>query len=151
MTYQMTRTFLLFLLIVYAILGFLSRFSRGHELYPFFSWKLFDTVPNVRNEFLIKITSLGEKIISPPVYYLDRKEFISPFSSSASLVQRKINALVRAYRNKNAQDFEQGKRAIENSFTLPISYDVVETRFIPLEFLKNRSIIRETTLFSVTQ
>jgi hypothetical protein len=135
----------------YAILGFLSRFHRRHELYPFFSWKLFDTVPNVRTEYLIKITSLGNAPIFPSQYYLDRKDSISPFSSSASLVQRKIADLVRSYKEGNKESIAQAKRAIANSFIVPISYEVVETKFIPLEFLKNRSVIYEKILFTVHQ
>ncbi len=106
---------------------------------PFYSWFLFDKVPNKSATIELKLLSSGEKVFDPPLAFNKAKGIVTnPRSTQARLVIQKIGeALVRG----NINEAERLRRLFEKVFLkIPAKYELVLVTYDPLERWKNARV-----------
>lgn len=127
------------LLISYFVIGLSTEiFLDGKEknFPPFFSWFLFETVPNKNSkiEYTIRIVEYQGKTIEPPVFYEQAFGIIDNPGSpkSRSLIRTFAYALER----KRDDESQRLRRLLEQIY-MPgsIKYQVVSVRYDPIKRL----------------
>lgn len=135
--YQALKLFLVAFLGMYFAIGIaastvLKSFLVHDEIYPVFSWFLFDKVPKERNVFGLRLHQVGEAEISPPLLFQEAEIWVSnPHSITAqTLIQR----LGRARLGHSREDVVSIRRMLEKGFLPPDTrYELVRIRYHPLK------------------
>lgn len=153
--YNALKNFIFFLIIFYFISGlsteiFLS--NRQKDFPPFFSWFLFDRVPNAQEirKFSVLILEVNGKKITPPVLFYDAKGIVAePDSPKARELIKKLGYALQT----GAQDLRLQKLLEEAYLPENTKYEIVLVGYDPLLRYKsgNYKIIESFGLHSSSQ
>lgn len=138
--YNKLKFIVLFVIVFYFFAGlsteiFLS--GREKDFPPFFSWFLFDTVPNEKytTKYTLLIVDVNGKLFNPPVFYNQAKGIVKePDSPKArDLIRYLATSLVR----NDSESIERYRKLLEQIY-LPRNthYEVVAADYNPIVLFK---------------
>ena len=136
LSYNRLKIFIGGFLIVYFVIGFLTRYIPKGEVFPFFSWKLFDSIPNTSTEYGVLVSIYNGKSFQPPRLFKDAKGIIPQYDSiqARNIIQNMGKAHVKA----QIEERERLRRLFEKNFLkLPARYQLIRMRYNPLQRWKN--------------
>lgn len=132
--------FIIGFIILYFLIGMVTGFLRGKEIFPFFSWSLFSNIPNKTNEYTIIVDVYNGMIVSPPQLFQEAKEIIRQFDSRnisppASIIAYYLmQDFGKAYERGEIQKAEKLRRLFEaNYIKAPARYRLVRLIYNPVE------------------
>lgn len=102
--YKNIRIFFLFFIIshVFISLTLGATNYNSSEIFPFFSWRLFDTVPNTQVNYGLRILRYNNNKIITPEYLFESKNFSHSEKSVSNLVL--IQKLGRSVKNRSLNE-----------------------------------------------
>ena len=129
-------------LILYALIGYYSQFSKEGEVYPFFSWQLFTRTPNLIETFYsIRITEANGKKIDSPQPYLPNDAILS---SQIQPTEYWIlfQFLGRAHQSNDEVGINKYSSLLNKSFTSRhVRYELVSVTRDNIDYWKNHRYI----------
>lgn len=126
-------------LALYLVLGILLARGRGEEAYPFFSWFLFERIPNPEREYTIDIHMVGDKKYEPALPFWQAGTYFSGSHSSPIEYFNTIQRLGLAIEQKDEARIARERALLEAPFGgKPLSYDVSSAVRNPLDFYKTQ-------------
>lgn len=134
-SYATLKKFILALFILYFIGGLATEILpawRDKSMIPFYSWFLFDTVPNKKHIASLRILEYRGKVLEPPVLFVEAKGVVrEPRSPKA---RELISELNKSIRQNQKEETGRLREFLEQSF-LPrcIRYEIVLIKYDPIE------------------
>lgn len=134
--YKRLKIFIGGFLIVYFVVGFFTRYIPKGEIFPFFSWRLFQSIPNTIVEYGVMISIYNGKPFQPPRLFQDAKGII-PQSDSIN-AREIIQNLGRAHAKNQIEKRENLRKLFEKNFLkLPARYQLIRMRYNPIQKWKS--------------
>ena len=145
MSYIGLKIFLVSFLVLYCTGGFLSHQRKPEqEVYPFFSWFLFPSVPYIQTEFVILIHEFNGKTIEPPRFSTEIKGVLSFHGAGYYKITQELG---RGILNENEDKIENLREQFEKLFlSHPVLYEVVQITFDPIERWKTEKILHKKSI-----
>lgn len=147
MSYERFKGFIVFVLVIYFLVGLYTNYfiegMRGDiaEVYPFASWGLFQTVPNVRTKHTIRFLEVDGRRFDPPVFFADAHEIYNFRGRWPSDDEVRVFRLANSIERGDREEVRRLREEIERNFSLKdVVYEVVFVSYNPLEFWKNREV-----------
>lgn len=136
--YSSYKRFILFIIVFYFAAGLATRLlpgSREKDIIPFYSWFLFDRVPNGQRSYEIRIRKQNGKTISPPVLFENADGIVAePKSPKARLITKTMG---ENSERRDEAGLEQLRKQFEQAFLVAsASYDLVITTYDPVARFK---------------
>lgn len=133
-------------LIIYLIGGYVFTTSTK-EMYPFFSWNMFNRVPNeISQETNLIVHSAGDKVYSPPLFLKDTPEIYNS-SKDITMYLIMVRKLGESIYQNQADDTNNLRAELESNFTKhPVIYEIVKIKFKTLDILKKDRALEITSL-----
>jgi hypothetical protein len=137
MPYRFLKYFFAIFIAVYFIGGLYTRNTRAGEAYPFYSWFLFDQVPNEKNDFTIRIVSYGGKTYNPPLEFSETREIFQTINQSATQYLYIVQDLGYAIIGQKQEQILTDRERLEKIFLgTPARYEVLQVRYDPVQYWK---------------
>ena len=149
MNYIRAKKILASFLVLYAFVGFTAHTmsTSTEDVYPFFSWFLFVTVPpRIQSGFDIKLVSVEGKRLESPTPLFERPDVFSGEEMSEQGLSSVTEMLARSIRGQQGERVSGVRQQLESNFTTQASYIVREYTYDPLEYFKHKSIASSTIL-----
>lgn len=133
------KIFLISFLVVYFIVGLSTAALpawKNKSITPFFSWFLFDKVPNKGQTSSVRILEYDGNVFEPPLLFTEAKNVVSePRSQKARQV---IQEFLRSIERNQSEEIESVRATFEQNF-LPscVRYEVVALEYNPIERWKS--------------
>ncbi len=151
---RITKILLLFLFL-YFLIGVTARLGMDNEeqVYLVSSWYLYSKVPpSIQKDFTVLVHQVGGKVYSPPLFIDDTQGIV--FSSlvdyNHSLVHN-VRDLGRAVLFGEKMEITRAQTELESKFiTRPISYELVQISFNPIDRWKTGKILQSQSLAKFT-
>lgn len=149
-SYRTTKYCIIALLIAYGAIGFWTRQMPKGEYYPFFSWILFDRIPETpRTDYTIRITAVSGRDIEPPPLFKDARRFFSSINNSPPAYQFIIRDLGAAIEAGDTAHVDSERRRLEENFTeRPLRYEILKIHYDPIAFWTDSRLIAAERLAS---
>lgn len=148
MSYERTKRLLAGFLVLYALIGFGAHVTHtsSEDVYPFFSWFLFVTVPpRVQAKFDFVLISVNGQNIETPVSPLSRPDVFSPEGVTEQNLSELAEHLRKALQVNDTGDVTYVRGEFEKHFTVSrASYGVRETTYNPIDYFKNGTVASST-------
>lgn len=147
MPYPHLKILIISILIFHFILGFSTKYflktDTDFKPFPFFSWSLFSKVPeDVEVLHTLRILSLNGKKLDRPIFFADAEFLFAVDKNSPRAWYNLFQDLAYALESGGEKEVEQIRKSIERHILVEsIEYEVVEVRFRPINFYKNREVI----------
>lgn len=128
------RSRLIVVLIVYFVAGIASQklIPGVDEVFPFFGWSLFSSVPNEGQRFTILIEEHDGQAIDPPVVFLNAPDSI--VRGNRYVGRKVINKLGRAKKRGRGRKVQKYRQLLESNYLQgDVRYELVYERYDPLE------------------
>lgn len=133
--YTILKKFIIAFLVMYFIGGLFTEVLpawRDKSMIPFYSWFLFDTVPNARQVPALRILEYRGNVLEPPPLFAEAQGLVDdPQSPKARELIGELSKSIMASQE------EEGKRLrafLEQSFLPPcVRYEVVLIEYDPIE------------------
>ncbi|MEX2090534.1 MAG: hypothetical protein WD989_00140 [Candidatus Paceibacterota bacterium] len=139
MSYRFLKYFFAIILLVYFVGGLASRNSAKGELYPFFSWFLFDQVPNEKQNFTMRIISHGGQRHEPPLEFSQATDIFRTINQSATQYFYVIQDLGYGILNGNDRQIENARERLEKIFLgMPATYEILQVRYDPVQYWRTK-------------
>ena len=144
-SYRTLKAVSLTSLVIYFIVG-ASVFSK--EIYPFFSWSLFDRVPNHVRGFTIRIHKLGDSVYNPPLPFHKAQRLITrPGGGSATAYYNTVQDLGNSILKNNYKLIKKNRFKLEQAFRVaPFEYEIILVEYDPVEFWKTGEYTEEKVI-----
>ncbi len=150
MNYTNAKKVLMTCLLLYAAIGFGAHATRTstEDVYPFFSWFLFVTVPpRIQSEFDIVLVSVDGNRLDTPAPLLERPEVFSGGAMSLQGLSAIAEQLARSVQEQRGERTSALRRELDTHFiNSRASYVVRENTYDPIEYFKNKRIASSTIL-----
>lgn len=146
MSYERTKFGVFLLLLIYLFGGYFLT-TDTQETYPFFSWNMFNRVPNeISSDFGIIIHSSPDKTYSPPQFFKNTPEIYNPYKDE-TLYQIMIRKLGNSIQQNRPYETKKLRLELETNFVKhPVIYEIVKVKFKTLEWLKDGQFIEKNSL-----
>lgn len=136
--YKNIRIILTLIILFYLTSAVALKFYKPtNEIFPLFTWELYAKVPNRINDYTIRIISINDEKLTPPIYYQDSKKYFSKAHSvSAYFAFKKLGEAVRSGKKINI-DFE--RRYIEQIYLSgykSLEYEIIVRKYNPIAKIK---------------
>lgn len=126
-------------LIGYACIGLASLATPKSEIFPFYSWFLFASVPGQEKKYGLLIISVNGRSLPTPQLFEEAGDWVQ-ISHSVN-AQKVIQMMGLALRKNDLKLFEESRAILESRFLRSSTeYRLVKLRYAPLERFKNRSV-----------
>lgn len=113
------------------LIGLRERTADGTELFPFFKWELFSSVPNRESQdFTIRLLEIDGRVLDEPLYFADAGEHISTAKSPDAV--ETINRFGEAVRDDRPLVADRQRTLVEGGFLYELGsarYQLVQRRF----------------------
>ena len=135
------KKFIAMYLLFYFAAGLVARGISGQEIFPFFSWFLFDKVPNIKHKYMVRITNYKNEELKHPKFFSDAGGIVKdPHSVVADSL---IGYFATSYIKK--QDEVEGDKLRllfeKNFLETDTDYELVRIKYNPLVRWKTGKII----------
>ncbi len=155
MTFARAQAIAIIFLCLYAGIGFTAHLAarEAEDVYPFFSWFLFVTVPQrSQSSFDIRIIAVDGKELDPPqLLFQNAEAFMRPDPAKRDMLALALaQALGRALRQENQIEIERFREQLASRFIIPVTYEVREIGYDPIEYFKSKSVATSTILGTFT-
>jgi hypothetical protein len=141
MTYNVLRWGLFLLLGIYAIVGVTTDSLPQREVYPFFSWRLFDEIPQTQRHYSIRILAYNGRAFEPPVWLSDAARTVASELVLTPAYHLIVQRLGEAIARGDTAGVSAQRRNLERIFEKPARYEVVHIMFNPLAFFRTREVM----------
>jgi len=131
---RLFRDRLILLLIVYFVAGNVSQkvIPGVDEIFPFFGWSLFSSVPNEDSRFTILIEEHDGKALEPPVLFLEAPETM--VTGNRYVGRKVIDKMGRAKKRGRGRKVKKYRSLLESNYLRGrVRYELVYERYDPLE------------------
>lgn len=133
--YTILKTFVLAFFIVYFVGGLATEILppwKDKSMIPFYSWFLFDKVPNERHIPSLRILEYEGNSVEPPLLFAEAKGVVKePRSPKA---RELIGALGRSIWKNQEEESRRLREFLEQSFLpLCVRYEIVMIEYDPIE------------------
>jgi hypothetical protein len=128
------RSRLIVVLIGYFAAGIASQklIPGVDEIFPFFGWSLFSSVPNEGQRYTILIEEHDGQAIEPPVGFLNAPDNV--VIGNRNIGRKVINKLGRARKRHRGRKVKKYRQLLESNFLQgDVRYELVYERYDPLE------------------
>lgn len=141
MSYRFLKFFFAVALVIY-FAGGLATSGYQKEVYPFFSWFLFDQVPNEKQDFTMRIISYGGQEYDPPLEFSQASHIFQSINQSATQYFYVIQDLGYGILNKNDSQAQNARERLEKIFLgAPAKYEILQVRYDPVQYWKTGEFI----------
>lgn len=141
MSYRFFKFMFATFLVVYFIGGLMARNTSKREVFPFFSWFLFDEVSNERWDFTIKIISHGDNTYNPPLEFSQTTQLFETIHQSATQYFYIIQVLGDAILGKEKDKIKENREKLEKIFlNMPTKYEVFHIKYNPILYWKTGEV-----------
>ena len=131
---RLFRDRLILVLIVYFVAGNVSQkvVPGVDEIFPFFGWSLFSSVPNEDSRYTILIEEHDGKILEPPVLFLEAPETM--VMGNRYVGRKVIDKMGRAKKRGSGRKVKKYRSLLESNYLRGrMRYELVYERYDPLE------------------
>lgn len=149
MRYQQLQQCVIIFLVLYAAIGLGARFlsTETEDVYPFFSWFLFERVPpRVQTDMEVLVHAVGKDPFPSPLPFREVVALHNPARSKAwyyTTIQQLGNALEK----KRADEAALLRKTFEETFIhKPVTYEVVQQTYNPIDRFLYHRIIEQRSL-----
>ncbi len=126
------------MLIGYALTGLWTRRLPEGERYPFFSWFLFNRIPQIsETAYNIRILEAGGTPLQPPVTFKDAAPFFSTVDNSPAAYYQLIQELGQALAAHDTLEGHRVQKVLDQHFTAPVLYEVLKVTYNPIEYWRS--------------
>jgi hypothetical protein len=138
-------------LVLYAVVGVAAERLPAQEVYPFFSWRLFDEIPNQLTYYTIRITMYDGRKLPEPVWFADAGDMLRENNIYSAGYHHLANRIGLVFEGGDLTEVASLREDLEAAFSRPISYDLVYITIDPLAFMRTREVIdmRYVTSFAM--
>lgn len=140
MSYNTLKVFVLGFLLVYFAGGLFTRRFPKEEVYPFFSWSLFDRMPNSHITYTIRVHRYSQERFNPPKFFADAAYMFSGTDNSPSRYDVIIQDLGESLERKDADEILTNRKRLEVHMNDDVEYEVIKVTYNPLKFWKDREV-----------
>ncbi|MEJ2086333.1 MAG: hypothetical protein P8Y44_11745 [Acidobacteriota bacterium] len=131
---RLLRDRLILLLILYFVAGNVSQklIPGVDEIFPFFGWSLFSSVPNEDQRFTILIEEHNGQVLEPPVLFLQAPDTI--VTGNRYVGRKVIDKMGRAKKRERGRKVKKYRSLLETNYLRgQVRYELVYERYDPLE------------------
>lgn len=128
------RSTLITILIVYFVAGNASQklVPGVDEIFPFFGWSLFSSVPNEDQRFTILIAAHNGRVFDPPVPFLQAPDEV--VVGNRYVGRKVIDKMGRAKKRGRGRRVKKFRSLLESNYLQGrVRYDLIYERYDPLE------------------
>lgn len=128
------RRALIAILIVYFVAGNASQklVPGVDEIFPFFGWSLFSSVPNEDRRFTILIAAHDGRVFDPPVPFLQAPDDV--VVGNRFVGRKVIDKMGRAKKRGRGRKVKKYRSLLEENYLRgQVRYDLIYERYDPLE------------------
>ncbi len=133
MSYRFVKLFAAISLGVYAFMGAYAMRFPAREMYPFFSWSLFSTIPQNLEVYTMEVHRIGVTTYDPPLKFREMREIFAAVDQSPTQYFAPIQSLGRAL-----YAGESGARArarVESIFQgQEFEYSILRIKYDPVDY-----------------
>lgn len=137
---------------MYVVVGVWGVWLSGDEIYPVFSWRLFDHIPNTQVDYTVRIHQYGNTVVDPPVWFADSSGVFSSIDLSPPGYVILFRALGQSIEEKLGEEtVRMARRELEQHFVVtPVVYELVKIIYNPIDFWQDRIVEHEFSLGTFT-
>ncbi len=143
--YQKSQGIILLIALAYASIGLTSWATKSPEIFPFFSWDLFSSVPQpVASNYGLRIHEVDGQILHEPIYFEHADRFFRNAKSIEAFTL--IQNLGHAISTRNTTEAETIRQMLEMTHlqdASTLSYEVVFRRFDVIERWQGKPFLEE--------
>jgi len=133
-SYKARKRVALSFLGVYFLFALFLHGTPYQDLYPFFSWSLFSTIPNPKEEYTIEISQFGANVYDPPLTFSETKFIFDEINQSPTEYTPRIRNLGRAIESYDIQKAERLEREMSALFSgKEFAYTLLKINLHPLQ------------------
>ena len=152
MAYRTQKFLLLAAFTAYFFIGMFSQTIPGGEVYPFFSWSLFSTIPNERAVYTMEINRIGDIVYNPPLPFSETKFLFDTIHQAPTEYTTFISKLGLALDKDDEQNIDLYRAKLERIFPeTAYSYTVFRVEYNPVEHWKSGTYTLQRALGTFDQ
>lgn len=128
-------------LFIYAILGLRVHYLLRANKIPFCSAAIFETAPNKKQRYTIRIHKQANVVYNPPKYFIDAQEMFENATATPAYLSL-FEVFGKALEDGDTPAIARWRSELEPKIVSgPLVYDMVLIEYNPAEFVKDRSVL----------
>lgn len=137
--YRTTKIIITFYILIYLILAVILELSgyRRSEIFPFFSWSLFATVPAETNDYSIRIVEYDGRKLENPVFFENYHELFPSGKIVVALLNvRTLGQYLTEGNDKKSREYLNLLKSLYPGVLENCKFEIVKRAYNPLERYK---------------
>jgi hypothetical protein len=146
--YRITCAILLTLLVLYlALVANQERVMGRSETFPFASWSLFSMVPNIVNDYSVRIIRIGDEQLKSPIWYEQSGDrFPSARENGSRSAIRELGLAIESHNQSEIDRVRNYFEALHLAGHGQVEYELTKRQWETLERFNTGKIRDVTTL-----